>query len=66
MAHYVENTSEEPLRFLEIFRSERFADISLNQWLALTPPALVREHLHVGDGVLRALRREKRPVVSGC
>jgi hypothetical protein len=43
---------------------QRFADISLNQWVALTPPALVREHLHVGDGVLRALRREKRPVVS--
>jgi oxalate decarboxylase len=64
MGHYVENTGDEPLRFLEVFRSERFADISLNQWLALTPPALVREHLHVGDGVLRALRREKRPVVS--
>jgi oxalate decarboxylase len=63
MGHYVENTSDGPLRFLEVFRSERFADISLAQWLALTPHALVRDHLHVGDGVLRALRRDKRPVV---
>jgi oxalate decarboxylase len=63
MGHHVENTCDEPLRFLEVFRSPRFADISLAQWLALTPPALVAEHLHVGDGVLRALPREKRPVV---
>jgi oxalate decarboxylase len=64
MGHYVENTGDEPLRFLEVFRSERFADVSLAQWLALTPPALVGEHLHVGDGVLRGLPREKRPVVE--
>jgi oxalate decarboxylase len=63
MGHHVENTGDEPLRFLEVFRSERFADVSLAQWLALTPPTLVREHLGVGNGVLRALPSEKRPVV---
>jgi oxalate decarboxylase len=63
MGHHVENTGDEPLRFLEVFRSERFADVSLAQWLALTPPTLVREHLGVGDGVLRALPSAKRPVV---
>jgi oxalate decarboxylase len=63
MGHYVENTGEETLRFLEMFRSDRFADVSLHQWLALTPPALVREHLHVGAAVMRSLRREKLPVV---
>jgi oxalate decarboxylase len=63
MAHYVENTGSETLRFLELFRSDRFGDVSLNQWLALTPPELVRAHLHLGDGAMRALRAEKRPVV---
>jgi oxalate decarboxylase len=63
MGHYVENTGDEPLRFLELFRSDRFEDISLNQWMALTPPELVREHLHLGDGMMRALRSEKRPLV---
>jgi oxalate decarboxylase len=63
MGHYVENTGDEPLRFLELFRSDRFADVSLNQWMALTPPELMREHLHLGDGMMRALRSEKRPVV---
>jgi oxalate decarboxylase len=64
MGHYVENTGQETLRFLEVFRSDRFAEISLNQWLALTPSELVREHLHLRDTMMRALRTEKRPVVG--
>ena len=47
MGHYVENTGDEPLRFLEMFRSDHFADISLNQWMALTPPELVQAHLNL-------------------
>jgi oxalate decarboxylase len=45
MAHYVQNLGDEPLRLLELFRSPRFADVSLNQWMALTPPELVQAHL---------------------
>jgi oxalate decarboxylase len=62
MGHYVENTGTEPLRFLELFRSDRFADVSLNQWLALTPPQLVCDHLHVGAGVIAALDAAEAPV----
>lgn len=29
--HYVENTGNTTLRFLEVFKSEKFEDISLNQ-----------------------------------
>ena len=42
MGHYVQNMGDETLRFLEMFRSDRFVDVSLNQWMALTPPELVR------------------------
>jgi len=45
MAHYVENTGDEPPRFLEMFRSARFSDVSLNQWMALTSTELVQAHL---------------------
>ena len=31
--------------------------------MALTPPALVQGHLDVDDTVMKALRRERRPVV---
>ncbi len=50
MAHYVQNLGDEPLRFLEMFRSARFMDVSLNQWMALTPPELVQAHLNLDPG----------------
>jgi oxalate decarboxylase len=65
MGHYVENTGDEPLRFLELFRSDRFADISLNQWMALTPAELVRAHLNLTEETIAALSKEK-PVVVGA
>jgi oxalate decarboxylase len=39
MAHYVQNLGNEPLRFLEMFRSHRFVDVSLNQWMASRHPS---------------------------
>lgn len=63
MGHYVQNTGETPLRFLEMFKSDYYADISLNQWMALLPPELIRAHLNLGDEVMRSLHKDKRPVV---
>ncbi len=63
MGHYVENIGTTPLRFLEIFKSSYYADVSLNQWLALTPPELVKAHLKLDTKTLGALHREKFPVV---
>ncbi len=63
MGHYIENTGTSRLRFLELFKSNRYADISLNQWMALTPPALVQDHLNLSQQMMAALRKEKRPVV---
>jgi oxalate decarboxylase len=63
MGHYVENTGSKPLRFLELFKSNHYADLSLNQWLALTPPELVQAHMHFDPRVLEALRKTKSPIV---
>jgi oxalate decarboxylase len=38
--------------------------VSLNQWLALTPPELVRAHLHLGDRAMAALQKQK-PIIVG-
>lgn len=62
MGHYVENTGTTPLRFLEMFKSDCFVDVSLTQWLALTPTALVKTHLNVGDEFILHLQ-ETKPVV---
>jgi oxalate decarboxylase len=63
MGHYIENTGSSPLRFLEVFKSPRFQDVSLNQWMALTPPELVQAHLNLKQTVMGALQKDKRPVV---
>ncbi|MBP0725286.1 oxalate decarboxylase family bicupin [Bacillus sp. RG28] len=64
MGHYIQNTGNESLWFLEMFKSNRFTDVSLNQWMALTPKELVQDHLHVGPELMHALRKEKWPVVK--
>jgi oxalate decarboxylase len=65
MGHYIENIGTTPLRFLEIFRSDRFADISLAQWLAFTPHELVRAHLNIDEALLAKIPASKTPVVGG-
>lgn len=52
------------LWFLEMFKSNRNADVSLNLWMALTPSNLVRVNLHVGPELLDALRKVEWPVVK--
>ncbi|MDX6644630.1 MAG: oxalate decarboxylase [Miltoncostaeaceae bacterium] len=63
MGHYIENTGPGTLRFLEMFRSDRYADVSLDQWMALTPPELVRAHLPLDARTVAALSKRKQIVV---
>jgi len=63
MGHYIENTGNTPLRFLEVFKSSYYADLSLDQWMALTPVALLQAHLHLDQQVIDALRKQKDPVL---
>ena len=65
MGHYVENIGTTTLRFLEIFRSDHYADVSLAQWLKFTPHELVRAHLNIDESVLSNLPQTKRPLVGG-
>jgi oxalate decarboxylase len=64
MPHYVKNTGATTLRFLEMFRSPRFQDVPLAQWLAFTPHELVRAHLNTDESVLAKIPPRKVPVVG--
>ena len=64
MGHYIENTGNTPLRFLEMFRSSYFADLSLNQWMALTPPQLLQAHFPLDQTVMENLHKKKYPIVA--
>ena len=59
LPHYVENTGNTDLKFLEMFKSSYYQDLSLSEWLAHTPPELVAAHLNLDKSTLDALPREK-------
>ncbi|KAH7381949.1 RmlC-like cupin domain-containing protein [Cadophora sp. MPI-SDFR-AT-0126] len=64
--HYIENTSEtETLVWIEIYKSDRVADISLTQWLALTPPDIVANTLKISRSVVDQLKKEKQLLIKG-
>lgn len=60
--HYIENIGTTTLKVISVFNTPQFSDISLRQWLALTPPALVRGHLGLDDTVMAALAAPSHPV----
>jgi oxalate decarboxylase len=64
MPHYVENTGTTTMRFLEMFRSPKFEDVPLAQWLAFTPHELVRAHLNIDESVLGKIPPRKMPIVG--
>lgn len=46
------------------FTTGIFQDISLNQWLALTPPELVKAHLGLDDATIAQLSKVEQYVVG--
>ncbi|KAF2720937.1 Bicupin, oxalate decarboxylase/oxidase [Polychaeton citri CBS 116435] len=62
--HYVENTSNQTLTWIELYKSDRVVDISLTQWLALTPVPIVAQVLHVDEEVVRNLKKEKQVIIA--
>ena len=64
MGHYIENTGNETLRFLELFRSSYYADVSLDTWLALTPAQMVSATLNLDQRTISKLRKREAPVVG--
>jgi oxalate decarboxylase len=63
LPHYVENTGTTDLTFLEMFKTNTFQEISLNEWLARTPQQLVASHLHLDKATLDAIPKDKSVIV---
>ena len=57
--HYVENTGTEDLIFIECFKSDFYADMSLAEWTTHTPKALVMSHLKIDSQTYDAITKEK-------
>lgn len=50
--HYIQNTGSTELQFLEIFRTDKYVDVSLSDWLTHLPPQLVQQHLGIDPSAL--------------
>jgi oxalate decarboxylase len=61
--HYIENTGNTDLVFLEMFKSANYEDISLGEWMAHTPHLLMNQHLGVGTAMLDAIPKNEMVIV---
>lgn len=59
MPHYIENTGDTDLVFLEVFPTPEYQDISLGEWLAHVPSRLVDQHLGTGEEFLRKINKKE-------
>lgn len=63
LPHYIENTSNTDLKFLEMFRAGTYQDLSLSEWLTHTPPELVMAHLNIDKATLDAIPRDETVIM---
>ncbi|KAK9422566.1 putative Oxalate decarboxylase oxdD [Seiridium unicorne] len=64
-SHYVENTGTEDVIFLEVLQAPKFTDVSVSQWLALTPRQVVKDTLNLTDETLDQLPKDKTLLKPG-
>jgi oxalate decarboxylase len=65
LLHYIENTGDKDLIFLEMFKSSFYQDLSLSEWLTHTPPELVMAHLNIDRVTLDAIPKDEFVIVPG-
>jgi len=63
--HYVENIGNTDVVFLEMFKSSRFLDFSLNNWIGRMPPEMALAHLKISEAALKRIPTEKQPIIAG-
>ncbi|KAI4848954.1 oxalate decarboxylase, secreted [Aureobasidium sp. EXF-8845] len=64
-AHYLENTGTEDLVYIEVLQAPVYNDVSVAQWLGLTPKQVVKEHLGFSDDTLNRLPKIKPFILPG-
>jgi oxalate decarboxylase len=63
LGHYVENVGDTDLVLLEMFKADRFMDLSLSEWVSNVPPELVIAHLGISRETLQAIPKQK-PLIT--
>jgi oxalate decarboxylase len=63
--HYIENTGNTDVMFLEMFKADQFVDVSLNNWLRHLPPEAVMAHVNLDQEQIAKIPSEKELVIAG-
>jgi oxalate decarboxylase len=63
LGHYVENIGTTDLVFMEVFRADRFEEITLSDWLAHSPIGMVAETLNIDPSVLVQFPKDRLDIV---
>jgi len=63
LGHYVENTGNTELVYMEVFRADRFQEVSLSDWLAHSPTDMVAELLNLDPSVIAQFPKNRPDVV---
>jgi oxalate decarboxylase len=61
--HYIENTGDEDLVFLEMFVASEFQEISLNQWMRALPEQALRAHTNLSSDEIQKIPTGKNPLL---
>ena len=61
--HYIENTGNTDLVFLETFKANEYMNFSLNNWLRRLPPEAVASHLNLDADTISKIPSEALDIV---
>jgi oxalate decarboxylase len=57
LGHYVENTGDTDCVFLGLFKTDRYQEVSLSDWLTHSPPEMVKQTLNISGETLAKIPR---------
>lgn len=63
LPHYIENTGDTDLIFLEMFKTDTFMELSLNGWLTHLPPELTAQTIDIDPKTLGDIAKQDFPVI---
>ncbi len=63
LGHYIQNTGSTELQFFEIFKTSKYAEVSLRQWLSCTPPEMVAQTLNMNPTLFAQLPKDRADVL---
>ncbi len=61
--HYVENTGTDDLVFVAVFKTDRYEEVALADWLAHTPSAMVQQTLNLSPETVAKFARTPQGIV---